>query len=434
MPKSLLLIGADRHVLRACGDLGIDVTVVYGTSAKEFGLPPFPDEARHVYVEDQQNIDSILTGLYREGLGAYPFDAVYTSDEGAVIASAAVGRHFGTRAISMKTAVNFRDKSVQKQIVRNAGIRTARFEVIPDVTSLADDWVFPFESAVVKPIAGAATALTYKVGSRADIEQVAERVRNSRTPQRTFLLEDFNQGQEWQVDGVVHDGELLFLSVGRYGDPFLTVVTEQKPPSMRKYDPVSESWAYDLATPLVRGALKALELDSGIFHMELFHDATQNLLAFGECAARRGGGLTEEEVFHKFGVSLSRCAVQSTLGQVPEISPSVRSATVGSIVLPIVEGTLLSCPSAEEISTLPGAVFAKIDLPVGYVMPEVAQNTVVKLGMVILEADSPADLWKRLDEVLAWFHERLVVIPARVTPSQLRTWEQGICVTRRSGA
>ena len=431
---SLLLLGADRHILRACSELGVDATVVYGTSAKEFGLPPIPNGVREVHVEDQHNIDSVMAGLFREGLGARQFDSVYTNDEMAIVASAALGQYFGARSIPMKTAVNFRDKSVQKMAVRNAGVRTAQFEVIRDITAIPDGWAFPFESAVVKPIAGAATAMTYQVTSRADIERVAKQSRSFRTAQRTFILEEFNVGQEWHVDGVVHAGELLFMSLGRYGEPFLTAVTELTPPRMRKYDPLKDEWAYALATPVVRKALEALELESGIFHMELFYDATDGSVAFGECAARRGGGLTQEEVRHKFGVSLSHCAVQSALGISPTIAVSVRPETVGSIHLPTVEGTLLSCPSAEEISALPGVLFARIDLPTGYPMPDIARNTLVKLGHVLLQDNSSESLWGRLDEVVAWFLERVVVVPPGATPSELRVWEQGIDVTSRPSA
>ncbi|MFD5485769.1 acetyl-CoA carboxylase biotin carboxylase subunit family protein [Streptomyces virginiae] len=426
LTQSILLLGADKYFLSSCVSLGVDVTVVYGASAKDFGLMVIPGEARAVFVEDQQNVESILVGLHREGLAEKKFDAVYTSDEGAVVAASALGAFYGARSISLDTALRFRNKSLQKDVVRSAGVPVARYETIPDIGELTSDFALPFDKAVLKPIAGAATSTTYQVSSSAELFQLSRRIRANRRAPRTFLLEEFIEGAEWNVDGVVWEGEIVFMSTGQYQDPLLTALTEKKTLQTSMFDPIEDKWVYDRSEPLARRALKALGLRSGVFHMELFYDAAEDSLTFGECAARRGGALIEEVVNQKFGVSLAGSAVHCSLGHTPGVSVELSAGVVGSSFLPTIPGILISCPTAKEIYELPGVEFARIEVPIGFHMSPEFSNSLAKVGQVMVQADSALDLRKRLNEIVEWFLERTVVAPEGASPAQLREWQESI--------
>jgi len=193
---------------------------------------------------------------------------------------------------------------------------------------------------------------------------------------------------------------------------------------MRKFDPQTESWAYEAADHMVREALDALGLTDGVFHMELFHDPRSGRVVFSECAARRGGALTEEEILAKFGVDLGEAAVQCALGRKPELDVRVRAGTVGSVYFTSKPGTLASCPSPAELTELPDVSFARIELPIGYRMAGAADSTTTRIGMAMITAADPQSLEQRRAEVLQWFDERLVVIPAATTSSELRDWRR----------
>ncbi|MBF8194052.1 ATP-grasp domain-containing protein [Nonomuraea sp. K274] len=398
--------------------------MVYGARHRDLAFQEIPAPAIPVFCEDHHKPEAILTALHRAGFADRQFTAVQTTIEPLLITASVLGRALGARVLSPSTAVLFRDKFLQKQRIVNAGLDTARSVLIEDLFALGAGFTMPFERAVLKPVTGLATQTTSAVDGLDELLATARRYRQQRISTRTFVLEEFITGDEWTADGVVSDGELLFYGLGRYEQPCLTTLQDKAPLSMRKFDPQTESWAYEAADHMVREALGALGLTDGVFHMELFHDPRSDRVVFSECAARRGGALTEEEILAKFGVDLGEAAVQCALGWKPEVDVRVRAGTVGSVYFTSRPGTLAGCPSPAELTELPGVSFARIELPIGYRMAGAADSTTTRIGMAMITAADPQSLERRRAEVLQWFDERLVVIPAATTSAELRDWRR----------
>ncbi|MFI8810456.1 MULTISPECIES: acetyl-CoA carboxylase biotin carboxylase subunit family protein [unclassified Streptomyces] len=420
----LLIVGLDRYTLDACVRLGVDAVVVCGASGWDDGLMNVPPELTVLRVDDQSSAEAVLTGLRRAGLGAGDFDAVHTSDEYSMVTAGMVARQLGVPGLDPETAVRFRDKSLQKAAVHGAGLPAARCVVIEDVYSVSGLPELPFAPAVLKPVAGAATALTTSVRSIGELRARSEEYRRNRTGQRTFVLEEHVVGDEWFVDGLVFEGELLFLAVGAYGDPCLTAIESGRPLWLRHFDPSEESRVYEKARGLVGPALDALGLRDGAFHMELFHDGPSGTLTFGECAARRGGALVHEQVQAKFGVNIAECAVQIALGRRPEIDGKVSPDVFGGCYLPGRAGTLLGCPTPEELVALEQVRFARIEHPVGTHFAAGAVHTSQRIGQVMVVAASVEQLTGRFEEVRRWFDERLWVLPDGLTTRGRRDFQR----------
>ncbi|MFH8757257.1 ATP-grasp domain-containing protein [Streptomyces atroolivaceus] len=418
---SVLLLGTDKYVMQACVRNGVAAVVVQGPGGYDHGLAEIPGELRRLFVDDQQSPEAILMALHRAGLGEHRFDAVHTSDEWALVTAGVLASYLGCRAVDPVTAVHFRDKSLQKRKVAAAGVPTARVTVIDDVHDVSGvPW--EYEKAVLKPVAGAATARTAVVDSPEALSALSRRYRTDRSAQRTFVLEEYIGGEEWIADGFLHDGELRFLAVGRYGAPCLTMIDEQTPLWMRHFDPKAETWAYDRAEPVVRRSLEALGLRDGVFHMELFHDPETGRLTFSECAARRGGALVHEQVQAKFGIHLGEAALLSALGREPGGDLDHRPEIFGTTYLKGRAGTLFSCPSPAELRALPGVEYARVEFPAGGTFLGDIDNTNHRMGQVLVSARSEEELETRFTEVRAWFDERMVVAPQGVTGRELRAW------------
>ncbi|MEU4216684.1 ATP-grasp domain-containing protein [Actinoplanes sp. NPDC026623] len=403
--------------------------MVYGARHRDLGFQEIPAPAIPVFCEDHHKPEAILTALHRAGFSDTQFTAVQTTIEPLLITASVLGRALGAKVLSPSTAVLFRDKFLQKQRIADAGLATARSVLIEDLFALEADFTMPFERAVLKPVTGLATQTTSAVDGLDELLVTARRYREQRITSRTFVLEEFITGDEWTADGVVSDGELLFYGLGRYEQPCLTTLQDNAPLSMRKFDPQTESWAYRAADDMVRDSLGALGLTDGVFHMELFHDPSSGRVVFSECAARRGGALTEEEILAKFGVDLGKAAVQCALGRKPELDVQVRAGTVGSVYFTSRPGTLVDCPSPAELTELPDVSFARIELPIGYRMAGAADSTTTRIGMAMITAADPESLEQRRAEVLQWFDERLVVIPAATTSAELRDWHREASTT-----
>jgi biotin carboxylase len=435
-PPRVLLVGLDRYGMRACVRLGLDTVVACGGSSWDAGVVAVPDGVRALRVDEHSSPEAVLMALHRAGLGGRgAFDAVYTSDEWSLVMVSLLARHFGVRGISPETAVHFRDKTLQKQVVRDAGVAAARTVLIEDIHDLSGapgirDPGFwrDFGRAVLKPVAGAATARTSVVASADDLAARGRDYREQRTAQRTFVLEEYVGGEEWIADGVVYGGELLFCAVGRYGDPCLTALGEGRPLTLRHFDPDAEAWAYRRALPVVAAALKALDLRDAPFHMELFHDPETEAVTFSECAARRGGALIHEQVLVKFQVDLAEASILAALGRRPEIRPTVRPGAVGSTYLTGpsgASGILLARPSAAELTALPCVEYARIERPVGTRLAPGLASTNQRIGQCLVVADTVPRLAGRLDAVREWFAARLRILPDGLTPRQLRDLPDG---------
>ncbi|MEU8901143.1 ATP-grasp domain-containing protein [Nocardia sp. NPDC048505] len=422
--NDILVLGADPYVLRACAQYELRPVVIYPPWFEHFGLFELPPDAIGLLVEDPRNPDDVLRALHRRGLADRPYRCVYTSEENGLVTAAVVAQILGARSISPSTAVRCRDKAVQKQAVRQSGVPVADGIVIDDVHDLTSLPPLPYEHAVLKPVGGTAVRQTFRIASQDDLVATARRIVAERGPNRTFLLEEFVPGEEWVVDGVVFGGELVLLTLGRYSMPPLSMLETGTAPIMFKFDPSSDADRYAAAAPIVAKALAALGLTDGVFHMELFYDPRDGQLVYGECAARRGGGLIQEVVHRKFGVDLGAAAVACAIGEPPDLRTTISPDSVGCVYLPVRPGVLVSCPSVADLQQLPGVDYARLELPLGYRSAGSAGNTVERIGQVMVSGTSDAEVESRCQEVERWFADSTVLVPDGVAPRQLREWQR----------
>lgn len=424
MNTPIVWIGTDRHALQACIDKGIRVLYVQGASGRDFGYSTPEGIAERIIVDDQRNVESVAAALARKGYGPGDVRAVASNDEGSLATAATLATYLQCPGPDLATVLRFRDKALQKSIVRAAGVPVAETIVVDDI--LVDD-MWPMEipwPVVAKPIAGAGSALTRLLDGPEAAEKFRTELKARRALPRTFVLESYVSGDELNIDGVMVDGDLRFLSIASYGEPCLSAIDSQRPLRTVKYDPDDEPELYASVRALAEKSLTALGLRTGIFHLEAFMDPDSRSLFFSECAARRGGALTEEDVLAKFGVSLAHTAIQLAVHGDWEPNIKVHPGAVGATYLPVMEGTLLSCPGADEILAQPGVTYARIDLPLGFQSSGSATNTIVKLGSALVEAPTRAAFNERVDELLAWFASRVNVLPPGLTTAELRELPQ----------
>ena len=421
---AVLFLNADKYLLDPCERHNVEPIVVMGNAMYDFGLMPVPDGVRVVRVDDVVNPESVLAAVHRAGLAERPFAAVLTTDERAVVTAGVLAGHLGCRAIDPKTGLLFRDKSLQKARIAAANLPTARTTVIDDIFDVSAFDELPYPRAVLKPVAGLATLSTSMITSLDALRAKSKQFRRGRVAERTFVLEEYIEGDEWVADGIVFDGEVVFFALGTYATPCLTAVDNGLPLRLRRFDPQQESWAYERGEPTVRAAIAALGLRDGAFHMELFHDPATGTLTFGECAARRGGALIHEELQAKFNVHLGEATLLSALGRRPELDVKVRPGAVGGAYLLGRPGTLVHCPSPSDMLALPGVEYVRIEFAFGSQLGDELGSTNDRVGQVLVAAESELALERRLAEVTAWFDERLIVAPYGVPMREQRAWQR----------
>jgi formate-dependent phosphoribosylglycinamide formyltransferase (GAR transformylase) len=186
--------------------------------------------------------------------------------------------------LTVAQTVPFRDKERMKQLIDAAGLRTPRHEAtetVAGVWAAAERLGFPL---IVKPIAGAGSADTYRADSAAELDAILPMLRH--VPR--VSVEEFVDAEEFTYDTICADGRVLFENICWYlPRPLLTKLHERISPiqvALRDLD------APDLKTGRALGAavLQVLGFRDGFTHMEWYRSADGEVF-FGEIAARPPG-------------------------------------------------------------------------------------------------------------------------------------------------
>ncbi|MDG4767683.1 hypothetical protein O7632_26845 [Solwaraspora sp. WMMD406] len=420
---SILLLGADPYVLRACDQHDIDTVLLCNSGAYDSGRIRMPAQGKMIRVDDVTNPEDCLSALHRAGLGNHQFDALQSTWEFSIVTVAALGKTLGCRALDPSVAVRFRDKSLQKARLSSAGVPVTRWAVVEDIFDVSGV-PLEFERAVLKPIAGGGTTSTSVVRDRKDLEKASRTCREEKETKRTFLLEEFVDGDEWMAEGVVFGGEVLFFGLGAYTEPCLEALTGQTPISLRRLDPTQDAEAYEVAGPVVHDAIAALGLRDGVFHMELFRERDTGRIVFSECAARRGGAMTQEQILGKFNVDLGEAALFCALGRRPVLNVKVNPKVVGCAGLFGPAGTLISYPTPDEMLAQPDVVFAQSWVPPGANLDTKFSASADMLAAMLLATDTVETFDERVRQLREWFADRVVVAEPALTSGQRWAWQQ----------
>jgi formate-dependent phosphoribosylglycinamide formyltransferase (GAR transformylase) len=234
----------------------------------------------HVSLTDAAAVLAALRGLSSH----VQLDRVECLWEPYMLLAARLRETFGLPGMTVEQTVPFRDKEAMKRRLDAAGVRTpwhASATTVGGVWEAAERIGFPI---IVKPIAGAGSADTYRVDSVAQLNDVLPLLRH--VPE--VSVEEFVDGEELTYDTVCADGAVLFEHMLWY---------RPRPLQMRMHEwvsPVSISLR-DLSVPDLQDGramgtqvLSALGFDTGFTHMEWYRKGDGEVV-FGEVAARPPG-------------------------------------------------------------------------------------------------------------------------------------------------
>ncbi len=198
--------------------------------------------------------------------------------------AARLRQELGLPGLTMAETVPFRDKERMKQLIDAAGLRTPGHEAtetVAGVWAAAERLGFPL---IVKPIAGAGSADTYRADSAAELDAILPMLRH--VPR--VSVEEFVDAEEFTYDTICADGRVLFENICWYlPRPLLTKLHERISPiqvALRDLD------APDLKDGRALGAAvqQVLGFRDGFTHMEWYRAADGEVF-FGEIAARPPG-------------------------------------------------------------------------------------------------------------------------------------------------
>lgn len=234
-------------------------------------------------------------------LSGKPVDRVLANWEVLVMLAARLRERWGLPGMSPEVVRGFRDKELMKERVRAAGLRVPRSRRVKserEVREAAEQIGFPL---ILKPIAGAGSADTYRVRTQAELEAVIQAMRG--IPEAS--CEEYVEGDEYTYDTVSVGGKPAFENVARY---------LPKPLEARSHEWISPVivTVRDLYQPrlapgvaLGRSVLEALGMEDGFTHMEWFLTPGGEAI-FGEIGCRPAGAHLVDQMNYTCDVDLFR--------------------------------------------------------------------------------------------------------------------------------
>ena len=276
--------------------------------ARVFGIGDQPERdlpdmvRQHLagYVQASSLLDeAAVVKQVRQWKAAQPLKQVECLWEPGVILAARLREALGLPGQDVAQATLFRDKDAMKQAVAAAGIRTPkhrRATTAAECQWAAEQIGFP---VIVKPIAGAGSADTFRVNSRLELDAVLARAGQM----RELNVEEFIDAVEYTFDTICIDGKMAFWNICLYRPRPLTARQEEwiSPQTVVLRDVEADHLAG--GREMGRAALKALGFKTGFTHMEWYRTA-QGETIFGEIAARPPGARTVDAMNYASDIDL----------------------------------------------------------------------------------------------------------------------------------
>lgn len=228
-------------------------------------------------------------------------DRVLSNWEPLVILAARLRERWGIPGMSADTVRGFRDKQLMKERVRAAGLRVPRSRRVrteKETREAAGEIGYPL---ILKPIAGAGSADTYKITSPKELDEILPKMRGV----AEASCEEYVDGEEFTFDTVCIGGKPAYENVAAY---------LPKPIEMRSLEWVSPViiTVRDMQQPkfqggieLGRNVLTALGMGDGFTHME-WYLTPKGEAVFGEIGCRPGGGHIVDQMNYTSDIDLFR--------------------------------------------------------------------------------------------------------------------------------
>jgi biotin carboxylase len=315
-----------------------------------------------------------------EMVARHGLERIIVLAEADVLRAAEIRSRRGVPGQEPADALHFRDKTLMKRAVSAANIAVAPHREVRSALELHDAVAELGYPCVVKPPHGRGSS---GVSVLDDEEALRTFLRTGPFSDRgrtyPWLVEAFQSGEQYRVDGVCRDGRVVFAAAAVYVNTHLDFLGGGYMGSvMLPADSEEAQTVLALARSVLEDALPAFD---GGFHLEVF--LTLEGPVFSEVGARIGGGSIPEEVEFSYGVNIVEEAILAQRGE-PSRHASTRQRTLaGQLNFSPVSGILVEAPERFEH---PDVVLSEIAEP-GQMFSAMT-HTNAEFARAIFRADS----------------------------------------------
>lgn len=285
---------------RGLAEVGATVYGVGDTPRESLSATVKPYLADYLTVPRMLDEGDVMNRI-TDWLRGRTIDRVLTNWEPLVLLAARLRERWGMPGMSVDTVRGFRDKELMKSRLRAAGLRvprSRRVRTAAQVREAAEEIGYPL---ILKPIAGAGCADTFKITSPVELELALPRMGGV----SEASCEEYIEGEELTYDTVCIRGRPVMENVTQYlPKPLDAASNEWVSPIAISVRDLTQPWlAGGLA--LGRATLDALGMGDGFTHME-WYLTPKGEAVFGEIACRPGGAGLVDQMNYTFDIDLYR--------------------------------------------------------------------------------------------------------------------------------
>jgi biotin carboxylase len=327
---------------------------------------------------------------------SHDISQIIALDDYDVETAAHLRDHMRLHGMGESLARHFRDKLAMRTQARAEGVNVPEFAGVFNYDRLREFMARVPPPWLLKPRSEASSMGIKKLNSSDELWPLLDSLGDQ---QSFFVLEQFVPGDVFHVDGLVNDGEVLFMAAHQYGRPPMSVYHEGGIFLTRTLDRASAEAQALFA--LNRQVQSALGMRRGATHTEYIRAQADGRLYFLETAARVGGANIAEAVEFATGVNLwaewARMEVAYLRGEPYRLAPE-RDGYAG----------VINCLARQEWPDL-----------AAYSDPEVVWRMAKKnhAGLIVASPDPV-----RVEDLLNYYSARfaqdfLAVLPPRDKPA-----------------
>ncbi len=271
------------YFTRALACAGARVLGVSDQPESALPLEAHENLAGYLRVPSLQDEDAVVEAV-RRWTSPVAVDKVECLWEPGMLLAARLREELGVAGMTVEQTTPFRDKDRMKQALNAAGIRTPRHELATTAEECRDAATRIGFPLILKPIAGAGSADTYRVDDASQLEETLPKLEHL----SEMNVEEFIDGDEFTFDTVCVGGEIAYFSISTYRPhPLIARSNEWVSPQIVMLRD-AEAEEYAGGREMGRAVLRALNFDTGFTHMEWFRKPSGEVV-FGEIACRPAG-------------------------------------------------------------------------------------------------------------------------------------------------
>lgn len=256
------------------------------------------------------------------------FDRIVPMGDWEMETASFLREHFRSPGMGETTMRYFRDKLAMRMKAKEDGVPVPDFVPLfnwKEIHEYIDRVPAPW---IIKPRQEAASMGITVIRSREELWPAIDKLGDKMS---LTLLEKYTPGDVYHVDSVVHEREVAFAGVSKYGKPMLDLNKSGGAFTTSLIDRNSDD--YKKLVELNKQVIKSLNLVRGVTHIEYIKSRETGEFFFLEAGARVGAARIPDVLWHGTGVCLWHEWARIEIAQGPTpLSVTPRDEYAGAII------------------------------------------------------------------------------------------------------